>query len=442
MTGRKPLELYLDGALVGRGELELAADPAGFVTKIGYCSNNFPRPSGFKGSIDEVRIYNRRLSPGELKGVGESGATQGKGLVGYWRFENGAVDSSGSGNDGTVRGAAGVEGKAGKGLRFGGKDMVLLPASAGEAVKNEFWTLLARDFPDPQAQKEMAQERRDAIWDRDWRPGAFGELAARYVQACTDEGQKAKAAQAAKEGDSALTLWKIRAAYHAPPPLRVPAAIPLDTDPHLVGWWKFDETSGQTAADSSKHKRTGALAGGLSFDRNAVAGTFMRALKFDGGSGSIDITGYKGIGGTRPRTVAVWIKTDTSRGELLSWGSDDFGKMWIVGFVRGRVGVVPKGGYLYVNDVLSDGKWHHVAVVVEEAEAPNLHDNVKLYQDGAPATIHDIGLLDLWPLETGAEQDVRIGRGFKGLIDDVRIYDRVLSGDEIKALFAVKTTAQ
>ena len=33
----------------------------------------------------------------------------------------------------------------------------------------------------------------------------------------------------------------------------------LDTDPHLVGWWNFVETSGKTAADSSKFKRKGTL---------------------------------------------------------------------------------------------------------------------------------------------------------------------------------------
>jgi hypothetical protein len=99
---------------------------------------------------------------------------------------------------------------------------------------------------------------------------------------------------------------------------------------------------------------------------------------------------------------------------------------------------VPKGGYLYMNDLLNDDTWHHVAVVVEEAAQPNLHDHVRLYKDGEPATIHDIGLLDLFPLDTGTELDVRIGRGFRGLMDDVRIYDRPLSAQEISALFRVR----
>jgi len=220
----------------------------------------------------------------------------------------------------------------------------------------------------------------------------------------------------------------------------VPKPITLDTDPNLAGWWKFDETSGKTAADSSKHGRKGTLKGGSSFDKDSVAGRIGKALKLDGKDNIIEITGYKGIAGTRPRTVTVWIKTTSSRGDIISWGSEDFGKMWIYRFIRGRLGVTLHGGYYYINDAIHDDKWHHMAVVVVEAELPNLHDDVRLYKDGTLAEIHDIGLLDLWPIETGNKLDVRIGRRFRGLLDDVRIYDRPLSEDEIKALFMLKSS--
>jgi len=85
-----------------------------------------------------------------------------------------------------------------------------------------------------------------------------------------------------------------------------------------------------------------------------------------------------------------------------------------------------------------DGDWHHMVVVVKEAELPNLHDDVVLYRDGTIAEVHDIGLLDLWPIDTGSDLDVRIGRGFEG-IDDVRIYDRVLSDEEVMALFKLQS---
>lgn len=213
----------------------------------------------------------------------------------------------------------------------------------------------------------------------------------------------------------------------------------LDTDPHLVGWWKLDESSGKTAADSSKHKRNGVLKEELSFDKDSAAGRIGKAIKFGGEKGYVEITNYKGVVGTKPRTVTAWIKTTTSSGEVISWGADDFGKMFIFCFIRGRLGIRPNGGYYYMNDAIHDDQWHHVVAAIKEAELPNLHDDAVLYKDGEVAVIHDIGLLDLWPIDTGSDLDVRIGQGFKGLIDDVRIYDRVLSDEEVMALFKLQS---
>jgi hypothetical protein len=92
-----------------------------------------------------------------------------------------------------------------------------------------------------------------------------------------------------------------------------------------------------------------------------------------------------------------------------------------------------------MNKEVNDDEWHHVAAVVQEAELPNLYDDVTLYLDGEVAEIHDIGLLDLWPLETGNDLNVRIGQGFKGLLDDLRIYNRALSDEEIQVLFALQS---
>ncbi len=216
------------------------------------------------------------------------------------------------------------------------------------------------------------------------------------------------------------------------------AEDPADSEKGLVGWWKLDEESGETAADSSRHDHKATLKDGLSFDKHSEDGRVGKALQLQGKRGLVEVAGYKGIAGTAPRTVAAWIKTSQRRGDVIRWGADDAGKIFRFGFIRGRVGVDPSGGYLYVNEDLADDEWHHVAAVVEKADSPNLHDHVKLYVDGAPAEIHDIGLLDLWPLDTGDELDVTIGRGFQGRIDEVRLYDRALSVDEIKALFKAR----
>ena len=62
-----------------------------------------------------------------------------------------------------------------------------------------------------------------------------------------------------------------------------PAKDPtLDTDSHLVGWWRFDEPSGRNAADSSPHGRAGTLEGALSFDSHSSPGRIGAALRLDG----------------------------------------------------------------------------------------------------------------------------------------------------------------
>jgi hypothetical protein len=223
------------------------------------------------------------------------------------------------------------------------------------------------------------------------------------------------------------------------PPIVFEEEEPVEPDPNrgLAGWWKLDEDSGKTAADSSGNVRAGTLIGELSFDQNSVEGQVGKALNLEGEGVHIQITRYKGVTGTAPRTVAAWIRTEHDNGQILSWGRDEGGAMFNFGFVPGRrrVGVTPEGGYLYMKDSTTDNKWHHVAAVVEEAELPNLHDHVKLFLDGEAAVIHDIGVLDLYPIETGSDLDVSIGKGFRGALDDVRLYDRALSEQEIELLY-------
>ena len=71
--------------------------------------------------------------------------------------------------------------------------------------------------------------------------------------------------------------------------------VVLDKDPNLVGWWKFDETTGKTAADASRGGRNGTLKGGLSFATSSAPGKTGKAIKLGGGEALIEVTGYKGV---------------------------------------------------------------------------------------------------------------------------------------------------
>jgi hypothetical protein len=103
----------------------------------------------------------------------------------------------------------------------------------------------------------------------------------------------------------------------------------------------------------------------------------------------------------------------------------------------GIIGISIVGGfYLAHGAVPIDAKWHHLAFVI--AGPP---DQVFAYLDGKPVTF------DVTP-QGGIKFDTAPGRGsigsgstyrFDGAIDDLRIYNRALSADEIANLFAIET---
>jgi hypothetical protein len=214
--------------------------------------------------------------------------------------------------------------------------------------------------------------------------------------------------------------------------------VALDKDPHLVGWWKFEEAKGPTAADSSKAKHKGTLSDGLKFETASVKGKVGKAIKLTADQ-YIEIKGYKGVTGTKPRSVAAWFKTTKKRGDIAIWGERDSGKQFRVGHIRGRLGISPFGGYYYMKEYTNDDKWHHIVLVITESDLPNLHDNVRIFVDGKLAEVDDIGLLDLLPIETAKKDDVRLGAGFEGILDDVRIYSRALTLDEAKTIYQGKS---
>ncbi len=214
--------------------------------------------------------------------------------------------------------------------------------------------------------------------------------------------------------------------------------VALDKDPALVGWWKFEEKTGTTAADSSAAKRNGTLSEGLTFEAASVDGKVGKGLLVAADQ-YVEIKGYKGITGTKPRSVAAWFKTTKRQGDIAVWGTRDSGKQFRFGHIRGRLGMTPFGGYYYMKEYTDDGKWHHIVLVITESELPNLHDHVSIFLDGKIAEVDDIGLLDLLPIETAEGADVRLGSGFEGILDDVRIYSRALTLDEAKTIHEGKS---
>ncbi len=114
----------------------------------------------FKGSIDDVRIYNRALSEAEVQALYELEKPKidlTSGLVAWYTFDGNASDMSGNGNDGTVYGATLGEdrnGEVGKAYEFDGVDDYievlhdpLIDFDVSEPHTLSLWIKLENDSP-------------------------------------------------------------------------------------------------------------------------------------------------------------------------------------------------------------------------------------------------------------------------------------------------------
>ena len=210
------------------------------------------------------------------------------------------------------------------------------------------------------------------------------------------------------------------------------------------GHWKLDASSGTSATDSSGNGNTGTTSGGPTW----VAGKIGNGLNFDGVDDSVNCGSGATLDNLAAITVTAWIKADTM-------GEGGKGRI-----VVKASGINPTAGWhLHVSgtnqlefrvdytttelsrvaavDAIATGVWKHVvATWTGSATATNL----KLYVDGAEvgyaSTTNGVGTR-----VDDAASNFYIGnesggtRTFDGLLDDVRVYNRVLSAAEITAVY-------
>lgn len=202
----------------------------------------------------------------------------------------------------------------------------------------------------------------------------------------------------------------------------------------------FDESTGSQAADGSPYFRDATVLNNPQW--MAESGTENGALSLNGTTQYVRVTNYTGLVGTSPRTVMAWIKSpgNTTNGTIVSWGVSQPGQQFLLGgFTDGSLGVFSGGSYIRTQgNVLWDNQWHHVAAVLPGGMMSSLAD-VRLYIDGIERT--DVYLNANVTLDTVPSGDVLIGAFenapnqiisfFKGLMDEVRIYDKALDADQI-----------
>ena len=216
-----------------------------------------------------------------------------------------------------------------------------------------------------------------------------------------------------------------------------------DIDRGLIGHWKLNDlrVSTSTAIDRATfHDGTITEATGATGHR----GKTLSAMQFDGTNDIISIGAVSGfpeipIGGD-PVTVSAWVNFDLNDTEeiVFSWGSGgtgteiSFGRMH-AGGTENALGLHRGGGRLNLsaNNVLMKSTWYHIVMTFDGSDFIGFIDGV---EQSTATFASDV-----------SGGNVYLGRRastgslfMDGKIQDVRVYNRVLTHGEINKLFRLK----
>ena len=203
-------------------------------------------------------------------------------------------------------------------------------------------------------------------------------------------------------------------------------------DPNMIGWWKLDDENADVAVDSSGWDHHGTLAG----NPQRVEGRAGEALRFDGIDDSVDCGTDASFNFSGSVTIAAWIKTGvlTSDAKIASnqnnaTGGYKFGVN--ANKVEFEIRTAANASFLNRSvaggTTLTPGVWYHVVGVYSQGQFIRTYVNGSLDRELATAEV------------LGASNGTfKIGREsyagsyyFLGWIDDVRVYNKALTDEEV-----------
>jgi hypothetical protein len=197
----------------------------------------------------------------------------------------------------------------------------------------------------------------------------------------------------------------------------------------LVGYWSFDEGTGSVAHDSSGYGNDGILQGGTAWGTGRIG----HAVSFDGVSGYVLVGAGTGSSAvldlTTTLTIALWVNVDDvtvdnmrviSKNDAYDIKLNGRSPQWSCA-----------SGYAEVNASVAPNTWHHIAVTFDTG-------SVRTYLDGVAQAIVANTVAEAanpagTTLRFGAYEETN-AYFTKGLLDEIRIYNRVLAASEITAL--------
>jgi len=196
----------------------------------------------------------------------------------------------------------------------------------------------------------------------------------------------------------------------------------------LIAMWTLDEAdiAGDTVKDVSGNGNDAKIMGTL----ESVEGVIDECLKFNRGANYVEIPD---MGEFEQVSVECWAYTvnlgHDYQGIVSTW-------QWTAGKVhfkfQGNQIQVDKNGAGKIVSPAQVDTWYHIVYTTDVPAA------LKLYVDGELAAEGTGGAqLENWhERRIGSEHD---GRYLDGMMDEVRVYDRVLDEDEVKQNFGVKS---
>ena len=218
----------------------------------------------------------------------------------------------------------------------------------------------------------------------------------------------------------------------------------------LLIYLPFDERSGKTAADQSGNNNDADLIEGATWKPNG--GKIGGAVELDGAGAAVeDPNGADYINGLDAFTISVWVKSDSvghDRG--IVFAKDPAGGDDVFGFRYDAASWATPGGTNLVKGAITTTGGGQAYEGKSNVQTTDWQHLVFRWKSGQQLTLYIDGELDDDPIHNDDGKDGKIsgatklivGKGAKdnnatswpGLIDDFRIYDRVLSEAEIAEL--------
>ena len=203
----------------------------------------------------------------------------------------------------------------------------------------------------------------------------------------------------------------------------------------LIGHWKLDEATGTTAYDFSGNGNHGIL------ESNPTRATSTckvgYCINFDGVDDYVEIVPTSPITPYQQnRTVSVWFNAGSfpasdNMGLVITGNSvNPLTPMWELNIKAGNGLDIYHGGnhYTVVSSGINTGEWHHFVYTYNHSAGV-----FKGYVDGIEKLSQSVSDADY------TRNNIYLATGYfgkyEGFIDDARIYNRVLSADEVEHLY-------